>query len=89
MITLTTHWFPDLPTMRTWKSDTATAIDSHPGYAIRYLEIENRQTTGLYLCLQNVLSREHNSVDAMSSISKGIVKPAIALARKVGVRYPT
>lgn len=75
--------------MRTWKSDTATAIDNHPGFASRYREIEDRQTTDLYLCLQNVLSRDHNSADAMSSIDKGIVAPAIALARKVGVRYPT
>lgn len=75
--------------MRTWKSDTATAIDSHPGLASRYREIEELQTRDLYLCLQNVLSRNHNSTDTMSSIDKGIVAPAIALARKVGVRYPT
>jgi hypothetical protein len=74
--------------MRTWKSDTATAIDSHPRFASRYQEIEGRQTTELYLCLKNVLSRDHNIADAMSSIAKGIVAPAIALARKVGVHYP-
>jgi hypothetical protein len=34
-----------------------------------------------------VLSRHHNTADLRSSINKGIVAPAIALARKVGVRF--
>jgi hypothetical protein len=75
--------------MRTWKSDTATAIDSHPELASRYREIEGWWVMNLYQCLHNVLSRDHNSADTMSSIGNGIVAPAIALARKVGARYPT
>lgn len=80
---LTLYWPPDLPTIRTWKSDTATAIDSHPRFASRYREIEDRLTTNLYGCLQNTLSNHRNEQDAMSSICKGMIAPAIALARKV------
>ncbi len=82
------HWRLDLTTIRTWKSDTAAAIDSHPLFASRYREIEGRLTRDLYLCLQSVISEDHNSADSIISIDKGIVAPAIALARKVRVLAP-
>ncbi|KIM95285.1 hypothetical protein OIDMADRAFT_148926 [Oidiodendron maius Zn] len=83
VITLTIYWLPDLPTIRTWKSDTATAIDSHPGFASRFQGIEEQHNISLYRCLQSVLSNQHNEQDTINSIYKGIVAPAITLARKV------
>jgi hypothetical protein len=83
-MTLMARWLLDLHTMRTWKSDTTTAIYSHAGFASRYQNNEYRQTANLYHCLQNVVSKDYRN-DAISSISKRLVAPAIALAQKVGI----
>jgi len=73
--------------MCTWKSDTATAIDGHPKFAAKYREIERRHSNTLYLYIQTVLPGDHKRTDAVNSIYKELIAPAIALARKVGIHY--
>lgn len=75
-------WLLDLPTRRTWKHDTTTAIYSETGIASRYKDIEHQQAASLYDCLQSLWPKDRKN-EVISSIARRLIAPAITLAQKV------
>lgn len=73
-------------TIRTWRSDTITAINSHNDFMNRYPLIEQRLTNELHEILRT-LSSQH-SESTVPSLSKDVIIPAIALAQKVYLLQP-
>jgi hypothetical protein len=71
-----------LLTIRTWKSDTITAIESHDSFANRYPGIEEGFAVDLYKILERTFSSQNNE-SILQSLRKGVIAPAIELARKV------
>ena len=73
----------DLITVRMWKSDTVTAIESDMALNHQYSAIEKSLTRNLYIFLKAVLQSGNSPVDSMSSLHEEIIVPATILARKV------
>jgi hypothetical protein len=71
----------DLLTVRTWRSDTIAAIDSHENFVNRRPSIENRLTSDLRDFLGGALSSQ-DSKSTISSLHKEIIAPTITLAHK-------
>jgi hypothetical protein len=76
----------DLLTVRTWRSDTIGAIDSHENFLNRRPSIEDRLTSDLHDFLGGALSSQ-DIESTISSLCKEIITPTIALAHKVCLRY--
>lgn len=71
----------DLLTIRNWRSDTVTAVNSHESFTKRYPMILQELTKELYNFLQGALPAEHGE-SIMSSLYKDVIGPALALAQK-------
>ncbi|KAH6671164.1 hypothetical protein B0J14DRAFT_656150 [Halenospora varia] len=71
----------DLLTVRTWRSDTIAAIDSHENFVNRHPLIEDRLTSDLCDFLGAALSGQ-DSESTISSLHKEIIAPTITLAHK-------
>jgi hypothetical protein len=72
----------DLPTVRAWRNDTITAVDSHASFTKRATSIERELTSDLRNCLRGALSGE-NENSIKWSLCKEVIVPAMGLAHKV------
>jgi hypothetical protein len=71
-----------LPTVRAWRNDTITAVDSYPSFTTRATSIERELTSDLHNYLRGALSGE-NENSIKRSLSKEVIAPAMGLAHKV------
>ncbi|KAH8767805.1 hypothetical protein F5882DRAFT_509748 [Hyaloscypha sp. PMI_1271] len=71
----------DFPTIRAWRNDTITAVDSYPSFTKRATSIESVLTSDLHNYFRGALSGE-NENSIKWPLRKEVIAPAMGLAHK-------